>query len=550
MHPERIGPYLITRKIGSGGMGAVYLGQHETTQEVVAVKVLPASLAREEGFVLRFGREVEAMQKVSSPHIVRLIDSGLDGETYYYSMEYVEGETLTSRLKRDKKIPWPETVELVLQICAALKSAHDAGIIHRDLKPSNLLIANDGCIKLTDFGVAQVFASNRLTITGGVIGTAEYMSPEQAQGQRATKRSDLYSLGAVMYAMLTGRPPFVGSTTVEILQKHRYGQFDRVKRYLPEIPPFLDDLVNQLLEKDPAKRPPDALVLSRQLRDFLQRIDLQSTGETMVSRVDDVAVGETLAASEAGFAVSGAHGAFGPTFMRDMVRAELEQATIGGPWQQLTDNIWFLLTALALLIAIPVTIYYSTERLTPQERFERGLALMDQDPGSDWLTARNHYFIPLLKEDPDAWRDKVQPFINDVDGYELERTLLSRRRSSKKPQNELERLLLQSRRMWEAGDWKGAEERLRALRILSTHKSEYAAFTKLIDRWLEEIQDQRPSTNTQKEFLHDQLSQLDQLQKSDPDSAEKLRKSLLALYEDDPVVLEWITAGQIPATEP
>src|SRR5262249_28157362 len=227
-----------------------------------------------EGFILRFNREIEALQKLRHKNIVEFYGSGVDGETYYYAMEYVDGDTLTQRIRREKRIPWRDAVNMAIQICSALKAAHNAGVIHRDLKPSNLLIAQDGTVKLTDFGVAQVFATARLTVTGGVIGTAEYMSPEQSQGQRATKRSDLYSLGAVLYVMLTGRPPFTGNTTVEIMHKQRFGRFDRAKLYVPALPSWLDDLVSNLLEKDPEQRPPDAYVLSRRLQEVVAKVEL------------------------------------------------------------------------------------------------------------------------------------------------------------------------------------------------------------------------------------------------------------------------------------
>ena len=211
MIPEQVGPYRIERKIGSGGMGTVYYGVHEETDQIAAVKVLPASLAREPGFTLRFSREVEAMQTLINPHVVRVFESGVDeNETYYYAMEYVDGTTLSKYIREQGRVPWRKVIDISIQICSALKAAHDAGIVHRDLKPSNLLIDSEDQVKLLDFGVAQVFASAKLTKTGGIIGTAEYMSPEQAKGQRATKKSDLYSLGAVMYAMLTARPPFTG----------------------------------------------------------------------------------------------------------------------------------------------------------------------------------------------------------------------------------------------------------------------------------------------------------------------------------------------------
>src|SRR5262249_34973800 len=151
MDLEHIGPYHLLEKLGSGGMGTVYLGKHAETAQLAAVKVLTASLAREAGFVERFNREIDAMRKLRNPHIVELYESGVDGENYYYAMEYVAGETLMSLMRREKRVPWERAVEISAQICQALKAAHDAGIIHRDLKPSNLMVTPEGSIKLTDF---------------------------------------------------------------------------------------------------------------------------------------------------------------------------------------------------------------------------------------------------------------------------------------------------------------------------------------------------------------------------------------------------------------
>jgi serine/threonine-protein kinase len=346
MNPTQIGEYAIIEKLGSGGMGSVYLGRHLQTGQVAAVKVLPASLAREEGFVERFAREIEAMRKLKNRHIVQLYESGSDGETYYYSMEYVPGETLMSVLRREKRIPWRQAVEIAIQICTALKAAHDAGIIHRDLKPSNLMVAPDGTVKLTDFGVAQMFATQRLTVTGGVVGTAEFMSPEQAEGKRVSKQSDLYSLGAVLYAMVTGRAPFSGATVVEVLQKHRFGRFDRPRMFVDDIPPWLDDIICQLLEKDPAERFPDAFVLARRLQQVVSKADLiedRTTADGVSALVD--ADAPTLAAA------SGRSTGPGPaTLMKYLLRSELEGAR--EPWLiSILNQTWVLVTLLALIVA-------------------------------------------------------------------------------------------------------------------------------------------------------------------------------------------------------
>ena len=226
----------------------------------------------------RFRREVESLQTLTNPHIVRFLDSGEHEGTYYYAMELVEGETLTERLRRVKRLGWKDVIEISVQVCRALKAAHDAGIIHRDLKPGNLMLTADDVVKLTDFGVAQIFAAGKLTATGGIVGTAEYMSPEQAQGRKAHRSSDLYSLGAVMYCMLTGRPPFVGRSTVEIIQLQRYGQFDPPRSIVPEIPRWLDEVVCRLMSKDPAERYPDAYVLGLRLQEIPRKVAL-SEGE-------------------------------------------------------------------------------------------------------------------------------------------------------------------------------------------------------------------------------------------------------------------------------
>ena len=178
MHPEQVGPWRIERRLGTGGMGNVYLGTHTQSSEQAAIKVLPASIAREEGFSERFGREIQALRQLSNRHIVAFFQNGVceDG-TLFYAMEYVDGPTLTAEIQSRKRLPWREVLGLALQAATALKAAHDAGVIHRDLKPSNLMLTRDRVLKLADFGVASLFASSRLTQAGSVIGTAEYMSP-------------------------------------------------------------------------------------------------------------------------------------------------------------------------------------------------------------------------------------------------------------------------------------------------------------------------------------------------------------------------------------
>src|SRR5579872_1163773 len=423
MSARRIGPYEILEKIGSGGMGDVYLARRDASERVFAIKVLPASLAREPGFVDRFNREIEAMRKFKNPHIVELYESGSEGENYYYAMEYVSGETLMSLLRREKRLPWPRVFDIAIQICQALKAAHDNGIIHRDLKPSNLLVTPEGTVKLTDFGVAQVFASNRLTVTGGIIGTAEYMSPEQAQGRRASKQSDLYSLGAVMYAMTTGRTPFSGSTAVEVIQKHKFGLFDRPRLYVPDLPVRVEETICRLLEKEPEKRFPDALVLLRHLEQILRLEEFAATGVTLSGEVSHQAGGATPAAGAPEQVQASQHP--GPaTLMQSLIRGEIAREAEGGALARLFNNTYVLLALLALVIAGGFW-WFRPHKLSTKDMeamFQRGSAIIGQEePGPEWLRAKADYLDPLMKDDPDAWRERVAPLLNKIELYELTR---------------------------------------------------------------------------------------------------------------------------------
>ncbi|MEX0715682.1 MAG: serine/threonine-protein kinase [Planctomycetaceae bacterium] len=533
MEPARVGPYEIERKLGAGGMGTVYLGKHVETGEPAAVKVLPASLAREEGFVARFDREIDALRRLTSPQIVALYDHGVDGETYYYAMEYVDGETLTARLHREKRIPWRETVALAVQICTALKAAHDAGVIHRDLKPSNLVITADGVVKLMDFGVAQVFAGTKLTVTGGIIGTVEYMSPEQAQGARATKKSDLYSLGAVMYAMLTGRPPFSGKTSVEVLQKHRFGQYDPPRRYVPEVPHWLDEIVCQLLEKEPDKRFPDAFVLSKKLQEAISRVDyaLAQQKQTLAAGVGDgtdaTLVQEPPADSGGGLGQA--------TLMRNLLKAEIEHSKERSKLGRALDNTWVLVALLILLIAGGVW-WFRARGLSQDAMYERGVALMREPAGEEWLRARDEYFLPLLAQDRLRWREEVEPHLREIALYELRVGGPSRARGrSFEPHSDAERFVLLARHHLEVGDLARAEATLSALEALMGDDERHAGVRPLAHGLRDELRARRDRLREDGGLLASAVARAEALTAAmNREEAATVWRAIIELYGDDP----------------
>ncbi len=545
--PERIGKYTIRERIGSGGMGHVYLGTDPESGEQVAVKVLTAGLAREEGFVERFNREIDAMRKLAHPHVVKLYDYGVDGENYYFAMEYVRGETLLGMLRRVRRIPWRKAFEIAIEICGALKAAHDHGIIHRDLKPSNLLLDAEERVRLTDFGVAQVFDTQRLTVTGGVIGTAEYMSPEQAEGKRATKQSDLYSLGVVLYVMITGRTPFSGNSTVEVMQKHRFGLFDQPRAIVPDLPARVDETIRKLLEKDPQKRFPDAYVLQRHLQSVLKiESRVVEHGET-VTEYSDCEEAPTTSVAENGDPVAAemAAQAGHATVMKGLIRAELEEMQKGHPvteWLSTTPAL------IGLLLALALGVWWLWPREpTDEQLFKRGVALMAQGEGLNYLQARKEAFQPLLERDPDSWQDRTAPYLVDIEFYEILREFrgkksepASREQKVVADDDEPRRLIRRALGYRKTGDLARAVQILSDLNSVLHDDSQRSATSEKVARLLSKMRGDKQFAAADA-YVGETLARAEQLANQEKkDAAGELLAALRKLYADTPAIQDQI----------
>jgi len=286
---EQIGDYVIEGELGKGGMGSVVLGIHRSTNERVAIKILSASLAGEPGFLQRFIREINTLKQLNHPNIVRLLGTGQYKGSQYYIMEYVEGDTLDVELERRGTIPLDKALFITKEVSKALDYSHQKGIIHRDIKPANIMLGLDGQVKLTDFGIAKVLAATRMTKTGGVVGTAEYMSPEQAEGRVLDRRCDIYSLGVVLYRMLTGVAPFTGNTAVELMQQHRYSLPESPKELNPDLPMSVVNLiVTDMMAKAPAARIATAKALILKIEKIEEDIKLRSSGALRKAHVLDL----------------------------------------------------------------------------------------------------------------------------------------------------------------------------------------------------------------------------------------------------------------------
>src|SRR5262244_1542105 len=247
------GRYRIERKLGAGGMADVYLAEDQELGRRVAIKILNGRHANDAQFIERFRREAKNAAALNHPNIVSIYDRGEAEDTYYIAMEYLDGRTLKELIVSRGAAPINVAIEYARQILSALRFAHRHGIVHRDIKPHNVLVDGEGRVKVTDFGIARAGAS-QMTEAGSIVGTAQYLSPEQARGAAVDQRSDLYSLGIVLYELLTGTVPFNGDTPVEIAMKHLSQTPEPPSEQRPDLPRDLDYVVMRALAKDPDDR--------------------------------------------------------------------------------------------------------------------------------------------------------------------------------------------------------------------------------------------------------------------------------------------------------
>jgi beta-lactam-binding protein with PASTA domain/predicted Ser/Thr protein kinase len=270
--------YQVQARIGSGGMAEVYRGHDPVLNRTVAIKILLSQWARDASFVDRFRREAQAAARLNHQNVVAVYDSGADGDTQWIVMEFIEGKTLHEFLSDGRRPTVVQACEIVGSICGALASAHAQGVIHRDIKPANVMVTRDGTVKLMDLGIARLVAGPETAPqTSAILGTASYMSPEQAQGRPVDERTDLYSTGAVLYELLTGRPPHTGDSPVAIAYKQVNEVPPPPSEINSDVTPALDAVVMRALAKNPANRYQSA----REFADDLERVrtgqDVQAT---------------------------------------------------------------------------------------------------------------------------------------------------------------------------------------------------------------------------------------------------------------------------------
>lgn len=394
--------YEIKRRLGSGGMADVYLAQDTHLGREVAIKVLHKQYSNDEEFVARFRQEAQSAAGLSHPHIVSIYDRGEAGGNYYIAMEYLRGKSLKDIIAENKRLSPSQSIEIAEQILQALQFAHEHDVIHRDIKPHNIVINGRNQVKVTDFGIARAGTSSRMTETGSIIGTAQYLSPEQAKGKAVEQSSDLYSLGIVLYEMLTGTVPFEGENPVAIALKHLSDDPVPPQTLAPDIPDNLNMVVMKALTKNPASRYGSA-------EEFLADLD-RCRKDLPVAAPILAATAATgiLTAGEAAAMMSDAGPGTGQTVVQPRSR-QIDEKSSRRKWA-------YTVLLLALLVAAAVAaVGYYIAFVSDQSVEVPGVVGLDEQTARDTLEAKGFVVdaeasessetVPagqVLRQNPDA----------------------------------------------------------------------------------------------------------------------------------------------------
>lgn len=540
-----LGPYRLDRIVGRGGMGTVYAATEMSTGEQAAIKVLSPALAADESFRERFKAEIESLKKLQHPSIVQLFGFGEQDGHLFYVMELVDGRNLQEELRHGRRFTWREVTTISIEICAALKHAHDHGIIHRDLKPANLLLTPDDQIKLFDFGIARLFGVTALT-TGSVMGTADYMAPEQSEGKPVDPRTDLYSLGSVIYALLVGKPPFAGKSIAEVVHKVRFDTPIPVCRIVNDVPIEMEQLIDQLLEKQPEHRVPTALAVSHRLRAMEHALSLppaDAAAQLQELETDEIE-------PTAGEVISNRPTIQLPSNKTESVEAVRVTATeipnskahftrVDDTKTQTRPTIpWSAIGSLLVVVTIGFLSFFAIRAWTqpPQSDalYNRIMQTKDADDDRRFLAAESDVdqFLDRFAEDPR--RDEVAEIKESIELDRLERRLnLQLRRSRSSPQP-LEQLYLDAMRKATSDPARSVGE-LQAILDLYTDDTELSPNDeqrlKLVRRQQQTLQRRlERESRAHLQLLDDRLKAAETLAPSHPQQARSIYLSIVELY--------------------
>ncbi|MFO0934963.1 MAG: serine/threonine-protein kinase [Gemmataceae bacterium] len=397
MTGTRLGNWILGPEVGRGPVGVVYKATAtDGSGQLAAVKVIAQEFARDSSFVSRFPADLLALRRLAHPNIAALYDGGIHAGLPYYASEWIEGNTLESLLRAKGKtepgLNWRDAaISIGVQLARALNHGHRRSILHRNLKPSNVMIAANGAVKVLDFGIAKSFSQAPLSLPAETWGTIAFVAPEQFTGKAVTKKSDLYSLGGVLYAALTGRPPFSATNAAEYLHKHCYTLPDRPGNFVSKLPNEFDELVCTLLAKDPSRRPAVATSVVDELDKLRGKLERKGDRVTWPADPGDTALhaplsDTTVAESEGEEGASGSY---------------RERSLLARP---------IVVIPLFLLVLGAILFLLFRPGPSAEELYHRAEPLMTSQNPTDWDRAWDEYLEPLSRKFPDQYVAEVQAF--------------------------------------------------------------------------------------------------------------------------------------------
>lgn len=510
-----IGPFLLEKKLGVGGMGIVYKATYTKNGADCAVKVLPLVLTGNQKLVERFEREMAILKKLKHPRIVQFYGGGSQDGRHFYAMEFIDGGTLADLLREKGRLPWQQVIEYGVQICEALEHAHDHGIVHRDLKPANLFLGQDGKLRLGDFGIARDSDSTALTAAGSTVGTHAYMAPEQITGkQPISNKTDLYALGCVLFEMLTGRTPFQATAPMELMLKHINEPPPKIRAEVLDCPVFLEQIVHQLLEKSPDKRPHDALMVQVALEEVVERVAAKtSTMSQMTAGAGQTSIDMSQLANA--------------DELKKLLGKKRKKRKATGP---IWERGWFLVSCLAVMLG---GIAWSLMPPSEEKLFAAALPLMQSDDPVKWQEANDLYLKSLLERFPNGQHaDEARDLIDKLEMHRTERGIETRLRLGQDPKHEAERLYLQARELERFGDNLSAREQYRAMIDLLKDREQDRSYRNLAKRQLALLENAGDGNVDRKQIVNDALKKArEQFLGGKTHAAEETWRSIIKLYD-------------------
>jgi serine/threonine protein kinase len=516
---ERLGDWIIDTEVGKNEMGRLYRARHaDDSDRFAAIKWLTHSKAKTDDFEKHFLAQVELLKRLKHPNIVAVLGGGLHDGAPYFVMEWVQGDDYASVLRRGDKPSWQEVLKILLQIIRALRFAHRRSVLHRDLKPSNLFRCADGSNKLADFGITKFFGDALLTNADNVLGSAGYLSPEQAAGKPHTKRSDFYSLGCLTYTLVVGRPPFTGNTVVELIHKHCFVLPERPIHFVRDLPEEIDRFIMKLLAKEPLQRPGSGTLLIQEAEGIWSA--LERRGQLAKKPALPVAPEDDAPPDE------------------EVGEARLPEDIPQAPTPLLKR--WYVVAPLFAACVLLILWAFFWRGPSAEELMSQARPLLESDNPADWDRAWNEYLEPLSRKYPDKFTDEVKEAKRRIDTKgEMHRAFLAGR-GARYP-SEAERFYHEGLRLVQSGEFAAArrvwDNLIRAYEQVESEKR-WVALAREGSRRIEERSNQAPRPSSNPTFTDLVRPVVDEVRRSraagKTAEADAMVRALEFLYRDDP----------------